>query len=155
MPTPYESIIKSAEAEAARELIIELLDKFPRGLNAREIGLQLDMSGYTISHIIRPLTASGKVKKDSAGKNKGMYSLNNEVKPIITPTTKVERPKKNPDRYLVAWMIDGKGFGTVLTTEAAAVARADEVSKAIPGTPVFIGKAYKRAYINESTVEDY
>ena len=159
MPTPYEPVIASADAEAARELILDLLEKFPRGLNAKEIGLQLDYSGYSISYIIRPLTASGKVKKDSAGKNKGMYSLNKKVKPVITPpattpTAEVKQPQKNPDRYLVAWMIDGKGFGAVFTNEAAAFARADEIAKEVLDTPVFIGKAYKRAYC-ESTIADY
>ena len=145
MPTPYEPVIASADAEAARELILDLLEKFPRGLNAKEIGLQLDYSGYSISHIIRPLTASGKVKKDSAGKNKGVYSLNKEVKPATTPVAKSTKVPKASSRHLLVYKdLSGKWVAEIELSEQAAMDKGAKISEDNPENTIFYGKATAR-----------
>ena len=143
MPNKYQAVITSDEAEAARELIVELLGKFPKGLNARELGLQLDMSGYTISHIMRPLTKSGKVIRNCIGKNKSIYTL-----PVHKPSTPTPAnpPAKTHmgNRHMVVFKREGRWVAEVLVTEAAAMKLATTIADENLDTPVFYGKATRR-----------
>ena len=131
------------EAEAARELILDLLNDNPQGLTSKEIGEQLGESGCTIGQFATKLVYTGKITKDVISSNRTLY------KPA---SSNVEEPKKPQvreadklgDRWLIAWMIDGRGFGEVVTSETDAKTKARKLSADLPGVTIFRGKATKK-----------
>jgi len=157
MPNPYEPIITNEESIAARELIIELLEKFPKGLTAREIGLQLGMTGYSISHVIRPLTGNGQVIRNSVGRNKATYTLSKVIKPAVIHNPDITSDKGVKDsRHLVVYKKDDRWVAEILVTESAAMTFAKTIADNNLGETVFYGKATRRVCtpIPKTKIED-
>ena len=152
MKKETQQVRAARESQEGRDLVMMALGDQGEYFTSAEVGDLIGETGYQAGKWLGILLTKGKVKRKGSGPGKYLFTT---VKG--TPLPAIELPKRNPDRYLVAWMVDGKGYGAVYPTEKEAEDKADEVAKEVPGTPVFIGKAYKRGFcpLPETKVEDY
>ena len=132
----------ATEAMEGRQLVIIALAEHDGYLTPAELGGIIGYSGYQTGQFLRVLVEQGKVKRAGTGAGKYLYTkMDNRGR------TTVPEPKKEviqAERWLISWMIAGKGFGHVVTTKEEAKTKANALSKDLPGVVLFYGKASKR-----------
>jgi hypothetical protein len=130
------------DAEAARELILELVNSSPKSLLSKEIGEALGLGAGTTGQLLIKLTENNKIQK--IGKHPGHYTYARiGLGPVVEPSKEVVVPPTQSNRYIITYKIEDKWRADVLLNEKAAETRATDVAR-LNKTIVFIGKATSR-----------
>ena len=152
-----KSIKEAAEkvANEGRELVLIVLSETDDYLTPAQIGAAIGVNGYTAGQWLRTLVEHNKVKRIGGGPGRYMYSKLSDA--TVVPRTELsavpvnkaaiikEKVTSLSDRWLIAWMINGRGYGEVLTSETDARTKARKLSGEMPGVTIFIGKATRKA----------
>lgn len=135
--------LAAQEAREGRELVLLALAEADDFLTSAEIGRLTGTTGYLAGKYLSTLVKEGKVRRAGSGAGKYLFAkIDNRGR------TTVAEPKKEvikePERWLIAWMVRGKGYGEVVATKEAARTRVREIALEMPNQPLFYGRATSR-----------